>query len=135
EPLADRGRHRGLLCGPGTDRGDIGQHERQPADAAVHPVPVPRRLGLGRSERDPHPALVVPHLVEHPSPRRLGELAIALVRGHSTKSAVLPPSSIAGIPNLRWSHDRTRSTSRRTTTRFLAMNSTNGFISSEYSPL
>jgi hypothetical protein len=54
---------------------------------------------------------------------------------HSRNAAVEPPSSMAGIPSLRWSQDRTLSTSRRTATRFLAMNSTNGFISSEYSPL
>jgi hypothetical protein len=69
----------------------------------------------------------------HPDATRAG--AGAREPGHSTYGAVLPPSSIWGMPSLRWSQDRIRAASRRTTTRFLAMNSTNGFISSVYSPL
>ena len=38
--------------------------------------------------------------------------------GPVTEAAVEPPSSMAGRPSLRWSQDRVRATSRRTTTRF-----------------
>src|SRR5215472_5103850 len=48
--------------------------------------------------------------------------------------AVDPATGISGRPSLRWSHERTRSGSTRTTTRLFIICSTNGRISAVYGP-
>ncbi len=57
-------------------------------------------------------------------------VAAGLRPGAAPRRGRAADRSIAGRPSLRWSQLRTRSASRRTTTRFLAITSTKGRISS-----
>ena len=75
-----------------------GSRRPRPARATSPPMPlcIPSRSHagsvVGRRQRDPRPALVVPDLVEHPSPRRLGELEVARMR-HARPSTSSPRRS------------------------------------------
>ena len=107
---------------------------------AQHLALVAHRLEVAPAQR-PFPRELL--ALDLPGPRRRllderqGERRPRDLRpgGHQPWGAVVPPSGIASMPSLRWSQERIRCGSRRTTTRLWAMNSTNGLISSEYGPL
>ena len=94
DPLGDSVRQTDLLAAPGSSETDLGQHLGETTDPAVQPVPVPgrpRRLRDGRRRRDPGPVLPA-HLVQHPSPRGVGDPAVRLrsARGHPPIMAPRP---------------------------------------------
>lgn len=80
EPVGERIRQVPFFDGPGSSETNLSQHMGETAHAAVHSIAVPRGdRDLGDCHRPRDPRTVIPaHLVQHPSPRNLGETAVRL---------------------------------------------------------
>ena len=94
QPLGDRRpRARSSAVHVATEP-DLGEREGEPADAAVHAVAVGGARAAPGTDSGIHGPSVVPaHLVEHPPPPGLGNLAIGLDPGHRPYPPATEPRS------------------------------------------